>query len=174
VRGGGAWVGVVTDPNEKENGMAKTKLDIRTDARKPLYASVGVVDQAAELVRGSVSDIQKRIAEVRAGIRGLDYDQLATRGEVLVARIRRQESTKQAAREAEVTAAKAKTTRTQAKKAGSATAGTAKRAARTTASTASRQAARPKSSAKATGTAARKSAKAGSKATAQAAGKVGD
>ncbi|WP_148575224.1 hypothetical protein [Nocardioides caldifontis] len=154
--------------------MAKTKFDIRTEATKPLYASVGVVDQAAELVRGSVSDVQRRISEVRASIRGLDYDQLATRGEVLVARIRNQETTKQATRQGKVTSVKAKTTRTQTAKAGDTTAKTAKRAARTTSATASRQASRPKSSAKATGTAARRSASAGTKAASQAAKKVGD
>ena len=181
--------------------MAKTKFDIKTEATRPLYASVGVVDRAAELVRGSVQDAQKRLAEVRASVRGIElepaalqvrarelpvrlqevleenevsYDQLVTRGEVLVASIRNQESTKTTAREAKVTSAKAKTTRPQAKKAGSATSRTVKSAARSTASTATRQATRPKSSAKATGTAARKSAAAGAKAASQAAKKVGD
>ena len=163
--------------------MGKTKFDIRTEATRPLYASVGVVDRAAEIVRGSVADAQKRLAEVRASVRGIElepaalqvrarelleenevsYDQLVTRGEVLVARIRNQESTKTAGREAKVTSAKAKTTRTQAKKAGSTASRTAKNAAT-----------RPTSSAKATGTAARKSAAAGTKAASQAAKKVGD
>ena len=88
--------------------------------------------------------VQKLVDENLAGVNDT-YGDLVKRGETLVSRIRRQESTK-------ATAASAKTTTTQAKK---------------TASTA-------KSSAKATGTAAKKTASSAAQATTDAAAKVGD
>jgi hypothetical protein len=192
--------------------MAKAKFDIKTEATRPLYAYVGVADRAAEVVRESVADMQKRIEDVQGSVKELDlepkalrdraatrvtelqnrakalpelvqgllsdsevaYDQLVERGERLVARIRRQESTQATVKSAKSATTKAKTTRTQATSAAKSTAGTAKRAAKSTASTARTQASRPKSSAKATGTTVRKTATKATRATADAAKKVGD
>jgi len=84
------------------------------------------------------------------------YAGLVQRGEGLVTRIRRQQSTKDAVTAAETTVSKAKTTKTQATKA----------AKKSTADT--------RSSAKATSTAAKKTATAGAEAVVDAAEKVGD
>ncbi|TWD81553.1 hypothetical protein FB561_2669 [Kribbella amoyensis] len=80
------------------------------------------------------------------------YDDLATRGEEIVGRIRSQQATEDLAEQAKTTVSKAKATRTTARK---------------TASTASRNV-------KATATSARKTAKSAAKATSAAAKKVGD
>ena len=45
--------------------MAKAKFDIKTEATRPFYAYVGVADRTAEVVRESVSDLQKRLAEAQ-------------------------------------------------------------------------------------------------------------
>jgi heparin binding hemagglutinin HbhA len=211
--------------------MANARFDLRNEARRPLYAYVGVADRAVEIVRGGVTDVQKRLVGVQASVQDIDfepaalraqlvkeararraafakeaqarrnaiearvrelrgraleligeteetYDGLVTRGEVLVGRIRRQQSTQAAATSARTTSAKAKTTRTQSGKAARSTAGTAKRttktAAKSTANAASSQSRRPRSSAKATSTAAKKTAANTAKATSDAAKKVGD
>jgi hypothetical protein len=91
------------------------------------------------------------------------YADLVKRGEILVGRIRRQQSTKDTLVAAETTVTKAKTTKTQATKAAKATKTTAAKK-RTTA----------KSSAKATSTSAKKTASAASRALTDAAQKVGD
>jgi predicted nucleic acid-binding Zn-ribbon protein len=218
--------------------MAKAKFDIRTEATRPLYASVGAADRAVEAVRGSVADVQKRFEDVQQSVRAIDlepqalrarattlvnarvdaltkqaqdrrdriearvaelqtralalpeqvqtlleqseatYGELVTRGEDLVARIRRQESTKAAVSSAKSTKARAKTTRTQAGKAAKSTAdsatSTARKAAKSTAATARSQSTRPRSSAKATATTARKTATSTVEAATDAAKKVGD
>jgi chromosome segregation ATPase len=189
--------------------MAKAKFDIKTEATRPLYAYVGVTDRAVEVVRESVADFQKRIADidfepkalrdratalVAARVEALSeeaqerraaielrvanlqerYDELVNRGETLVERIRKQESSQAAAKSAKTSTAKAKTTRTQATKATRTTATKAKSAAKSTSATAKSQAARPKSSAKAAGTTAKKAATNGAKATVDGAKKVGD
>jgi chromosome segregation ATPase len=189
--------------------MAKAKFDIKTEAARPLYAYVGVTDRAVEVVRESVTDFQKRIADIDFEPKALRdraatlvvarveaisedaqarrsaiearvarvqerYDALVVRGETLVERIRKQESTQAAASSAKSSTTKAKTTRTQAGKAASATATKAKKAAASTSTTARTQAARPKSSAKATTTTAKKAARSGAKATVDGAKKVGD
>ncbi|MCW2794743.1 hypothetical protein [Nocardioides sp.] len=208
--------------------MAKAKFDIKDikiDAT-PLYAGVGVVDAAVEVVReyvadvqtkfiGVQKDVQTRVADVQKTVTTLDfepkalrgqavtvvnarvdalskdakarraaiearvadlqseakalpakvqaavsenvatvtdtYTDLAKRGEALVTRIRKQESTKATVSSAKTTSAKAKTTKTQAAK----------------------RASTPKRSAKATGTAAKKTASNAAKATTDGASKVG-
>jgi heparin binding hemagglutinin HbhA len=160
--------------------MAKAKFDIKTEAARPLYAYVGVTDRAVEVVRESVTDFQKRLAGIDFEPKALRdrvqerYDALVVRGETLVERIRKQDSTQDAVSSARSSTTRAKTTRTQARKAASTTSTTAKKAAQSTSSTARTQAARPKSSAKATVTTARKAARSGSKAAVQGAKKVGD
>ena len=98
------------------------------------------------------------------------YGDLVKRGESLVGRIRRQQSTQQTVKSAETTVSKAKTTKTQATKATK----TAGRGAKKATTTAKKQSASSKSSAKATVTAAKKTASSATQAVADAAEKVGD
>lgn len=99
------------------------------------------------------------------------YTDLAKRGETLVERVRRQQSTKKTVTSAKTTSAKAKTTKTQATKA---TKTTAKKTAKKASTTARKTSAAPKSSAKATATAAKKTVADAAQATTDAAKKVGD
>lgn len=232
--------------------MAKTKFDLKTEATKPLLATVGVTDLAVEVVRDFVSETQTRLAGVQKDVtaRVADaqknlanpkalreqavtavnarvdalttdakarrkaiearvtelqaeakaypakvqtlvddnvtvandtYTDLVKRGESLVGRIRRQESTKSTVKSAKTTVSKAKATTTQAKKA-TTTATTqaktvAKKAtttAKTSAKPAVKRAAATKSSAKATVTAAKNTATSAVKAVTDAADKLGD
>jgi uncharacterized FlaG/YvyC family protein len=98
------------------------------------------------------------------------YGDLVKRGESLVGRIRRQQSTQDTVAAAETTVTKAKTTRTQATKAAKKTTTAAKQS--TTA--AKKRSTAPRSSAKATATSAKKTVSAGSRALTDAAAKVGD
>ncbi|WP_104107102.1 hypothetical protein [Nocardioides sp. 616] len=100
------------------------------------------------------------------------FEDLVKRGETLVARIRRQESTKATVSSAKNTAAKAKTTTTQASKTADASKTAAKKAVKST--PVKKKAAAAKSSAKATATTAKKTAESAVKATGDAAAKVGD
>ena len=215
----------------------RTKFDIRTEARKPLYAGVGVTDLAVEIVRDLVTETQTRLTstnpkalrEQAATVVGSRVDALAKgskayraaveahvaelqsearaypgkvstlvddnvssaadafadlveRGESLVGRIRRQQSTKATVTSAKTTVAKAKTTNTQARKTSSAATKTAKTAVKkatvtakkTNTKPATKEAAATKSSAKATVTAATKTADNAVKAVSDAARKIGD
>lgn len=163
-----------------------------SDLRRPLYATVGVTDRAVEAVRQSFGDLQERLVGLQQGVtrthvrdvperiqgfledHDVAYDQLVTRGDALVRRIRRQKSTRDTARAARTTSSKAKATGTQAGNAGRSTARSAKTAAATAGRTAQRRSKAPQSSAKATATGARKTAKSAARATADAARKVGD
>jgi hypothetical protein len=98
------------------------------------------------------------------------YGDLVKRGESLVGRIRRQQSTQDTVAAAETTVTKAKTTRTQATKAAKKTTTAAKK----TTTAAKKRTATPRSSAKATATSAKKTVSAGSRALTDAAAKVGD
>jgi hypothetical protein len=142
-------------------------------------------DQAAQDAKARRTAVEKRVAELRseAGAvpsrvqQAIDtnvstatktatetYGDLVKRGEVLVGRIRRQQSTQEVVAAAETTVAKARTTRTQA---------TAAR--KTTAKkTAAKKATAAKSSAKATRTSAKKTVSAGSRALADLRRGVGD
>lgn len=126
--------------------------ELQKDARK---LPTRVQALVTELVSGSVSTADDA------------YGDLVARGEKLVARIRRQQSTQEAVKEAKVTAAKAKTTRTQAAKAG-------KGATKSATTAAKKRSAAARSSAKATSTAARKTAASAAKAVTDAAEKIGD
>ncbi len=213
--------------------MAKAKFDIKTEATRPFYATVGVTDLAVAAVREYVADVQKKFAgvqkDVSKSVNDFDfepkalrdqavtvvnarvdalakdakarrtaiearvaelqneakaypakvqallndnvstatgtYGDLVKRGEVLVGRIRGQESTKRTASSAKTTSAKAKTTTTQAKKTAKKTTSTAKKTAKKSPAS---------SSAKATATAAKKTASNAAAATSDAASKVGD
>jgi hypothetical protein len=106
------------------------------------------------------------------------YDNLAGRGQNLVNRILRQQSTQQAQRAASTTKSQAKATSTTAKKGAANTGSTAKRSASTSASqtrsTAKKSASQTQTRAKAAGTSARKTAESTGTAATEAAKKVGD
>ncbi|MBF4163634.1 hypothetical protein [Nocardioides acrostichi] len=158
---------------------------LREQTTKFVNAQVDVLSAEAKTRR---SAIESRVAELQgeakaypAKVQGLvdsnvatataAYDDLAKRGEVLVARIRKQESTVATKKAAKTTTSKAKTTSTQAKKA---TKSTAKKTTTTAKKTAKKSAPAAKKSAKATSTAAKKTASSAATATAEAAKKVGD
>jgi hypothetical protein len=48
--------------------MAKAKFDIKTEARRPIYAGVGATDLAVGYVREYVADVQKRFAGVQKDV----------------------------------------------------------------------------------------------------------
>ena len=126
------------------------------------------IDALSKDAKARREAIEARVAELQAEAAGIPatvtatYADLAKRGEVLVGRIRTQESTKATATAAKTTTAKAKTTKTQATKAAKKTTTTAKKSTKSTAkkatSTAKKTSTAPKSSAKATTTAAKKTA----------------
>ena len=119
--------------------------------------------------------IEARVAELQADAKELPakvtdvYTDLAKRGETLVTRIRKQESTKATKTAAKTTTAKAKTTKTQAAKTTKTAAKKTTTAAKKTAKTSSAP-----SSAKATTTAAKTTASNATAAVADAAQKIGD
>jgi heparin binding hemagglutinin HbhA len=113
----------------------------------------------------------QKLVDEQVATAGDTYESLVKRGESLVGRIRRQQSTQVAVSSAKTTTAKAKTTRTQASK----TASTAKKTAKQSASRTTAQAKKSpaRSSAKATRTTASKTAKSAAKAGRDATKKVG-
>jgi heparin binding hemagglutinin HbhA len=124
--------------------------------------------------------IEKRVADLRSEASALPtrvqdtldsgvttasaaYGDLVKRGQTLVGRIRRQQSTQDAIASAETTVTKAKTTKTQ-----------ATGAAKATKKTAAKKRTAARSSAKATGTSAKRTVSSASRALSDAAQKVGD
>ncbi|WP_432477631.1 hypothetical protein [Nocardioides sp. GXQ0305] len=152
-----------------------TGLDLEPKALRD--QAVTRVDALAKDAKARRTAIEKRFSELQADalafparVQALvddNYDELASRGEGLVTRIRRQESTQATGASAKTTAAKAKTTKTQATKATKSTGTTAKK-------TATKKSAPAKSSAKATATAAKQTTSDAAKAAGDAAEKVGD
>jgi hypothetical protein len=143
--------------------------------------------QVAKDAKARRTAIEKRVADLQAEAKTVParvqklvdanvstasdtYADLVKRGELLVGRIRRQESTKATVTAAETTKAKAKTTRTQATKAAKKTSTAAKRSATAT----QKRNAAARSSAKATTTSARKTVSSAARAVVDAAEKVGD
>lgn len=156
--------------------QATEAVSARVDAfGKDAQARRRVVEQRVAGLQAEAKDLPVRLqklVDTQVATATETYDELVKRGEVLVGRIRRQPSTKAAAKSAHTTEVKAKTTRTQAAK----TAGSAKRSAsRTTRATAKKAAKSPaRSSAKATATSAKKTASSAARATTDAAAKIGD
>ncbi len=124
------------------------KIEIPAEVTRPFYAYVGATDLAVEYVRTTVADVQKQVRKIELTPRALrsqvttkvavtldettatvtdTYVGLAERGEDLVVRIRKQDSTQKAARTAGTTKAKAKSVKTQAAKAGDETTTTARK-----------------------------------------------
>jgi heparin binding hemagglutinin HbhA len=147
---------------------------LRDQAVTVVTAQIDALSKDAKVRREA---IEKRVAELQADAAGIPatvtatYADLAKRGEVLVGRIRTQESTKATADAVKTTTTKAKTTKTQATKAAKKT---TKSTAKKATSTAKKTSTAPKSSAKATTTAARKTAAAATEAATDAAAKIGD
>jgi cobalamin biosynthesis Mg chelatase CobN len=152
---------------------------LREQATKVLTARVESFNADAQARRKAVEErvaalqidartlptrLQKLVDE-QVATAGDTFDELVKRGESLVGRIRRQQSTQATTASAKTTVAKAKTTKTQATKAAKASTASAKK-------TAKKSPAR--SSAKATGTAATKTASSAAKAVTDAAEKIGD
>lgn len=149
--------------NERVDALAKDAKARRTAVEARVAELQGEAKVLPTKVQGFVDD---NVATATGA-----YGDLAKRGEVLVTRIRRQESTAATATAATTTAAKAKTTRTQTAKA---TKATTKKTTTTAKKTAAKKAGAPKSSAKATGTAAKKTAASAAQAATDAASKIGD
>jgi heparin binding hemagglutinin HbhA len=165
---------VQKDVQSRVTGIDLQPRALRDQAVTVVGARVDALSQDAKARRTA---IEARVAELQADALKLPvlvnatYADLAKRGETLVERIRKQESTQQATASAATTQAKAKTTKTQATKA---TKTTAKKTAKKASTTAKKSSAAPKSSAKATTTAAKKTAANAAKAATDGAAKVGD
>lgn len=178
---------------EVQDSLAKSFADFEPEAARG--QAVGVVNARfealskdakarRELVESRIAELQQEARELPIRVQTLvtdlvndnvatandTYGDLVVRGEKLVARIRRQQSTQAAVKEAKVTVAKAKTTKTQAEKAAKSV-----RTATKSATTAAKKKAAPaRSSAKATATAAKKTASSAAHAVVEAAEKIGD
>lgn len=152
-----------------------TFVNARVEAlTKDAKARRAAIEARMEELRADAKEIPTRVQHLLdENIETVNetYTDLAKRGETLVERIRRQQSTKKTVSSAKTTSAKAKTTKTQATKA---TKTTAKKTAKKASTTARKSSAAPKSSAKATVTAAKKTASNAAQATTDAASKVGD
>lgn len=158
----------VKDP-QALRGQVETVLASRIEALtdEAKARRTAIEKRVAELQGEALAlptQVRKQLDETTATATAA-YADLAQRGEVLVGRIRNQESTKAATTAATTTSAKAKTTTTQARK-------TAAKSTTAVKKTAKKSPA-PRS-AKATGTAAKKTTTAAAAATTEAAAKVGD
>lgn len=149
--------------------VVNARVEALSDEAKARRAAIEKrVAELQDEARSQATSVRKQLDETTATATAA-YADLAKRGEVLVGRIRNQESTKATTASAKTTTAKAKTTSTQAKK-------TTKSAAKksTTAAKKTVKKSPATSSAKATGTAAKKTATSAATATTEAAAKVGD
>lgn len=168
------FVVVQKDVQTRVTGIDLQPRVLRDQAVTVVSARVDALSQEAKTRRTA---IEARVAELQADALKLPvlvnetYADLAKRGETLVERIRKQESTQRAKASAATTEAKAKTTKTQATKA---TKTTAKKTAKKASTTAKKSSAAPKSSAKATTTAAKKTAANAAQAATDGAAKIGD
>ena len=195
----------VTDVQKRAAAVQKDvrEFDAKAEAkarRNAIEARVSLLQAEAKAYPTKVSTQLSTLVDENVAAANATYTDLVKRGESLVTRIRRQESTKATVKSAKTTATKAKTTATQAKKAvdANATAAdktaatkvapkpkkTAKKATRSAAAkkasattarkTAAKKTTAAQSSAKATTTAAQATASNAVKAVADAAEKIGD
>lgn len=160
----------VTDLQKRISGL---EIEPKTLRDQALVAVTTQLDALSKDAKARREAVEKRVAELQADAAGLPatvtavYADLAKRGEVLVGRINRQQSTQAAKASASTATAKAKTTKTQTTKAAKKTTTAAKKTAKKSSST-------PKSSAKATATAAKATATKTAEAVTDAAAKIGD
>ncbi len=182
--GVGATDLVVEYVRETVADVQKRWAGVQKDVKDLDFEPKALRDQATSVVNARRAAVEARVAELQDDAQAQAdkvtdyYADLAKRGEDLVARIRKQESTKATVSKAKTTSAKAKTTGTQAKKSTKSTAKSAKNstksAAKKTSSTAKKSSAPARSSAKATTTAAKSTASNATQAAGDAAEKVGD
>lgn len=175
------FVGVQKDVQTRIGSLDFEPKALRDQALTVVAVRVDALSKDAKARRTA---IESRVAELQADAQAIPatvsgaYADLAKRGETLVERIRKQQSTQETVAAARTTTAKAKTTKTQATKAASSTTTTAKKSAKKTAkkasTTAKKTSTAPKSSAKATATAAKKTASSAATAATDAAEKVGN
>jgi hypothetical protein len=186
------FVGVQKDVQTRVSTLDFEPKALRDQAVTLVGAQIDALSREAKARRAA---IEARVSELQSDAQALPtrvqtvvnenvataaeaYADLAQRGETLVERIRRQQSTKATVSSAKTASAKAKTTQTQATKAANTTAkatkASAKKTAKKASGTAKKTSTAPKSSAKATATAAKKTASSAAKATTDAAAKVGD
>ena len=158
----------VADVQGRVRGYSKDVQSVQPRALRD--SAVTAVSKLQGEARTVPARVQNLVDDNVALVEGA-YGDLVKRGETLVGRIRRQQSTKDTVKAAGTTAAKAKTTRTQTTKAAKAT---SKATAKKATTTAKKRSTAPRSSAKATATAAKKTAAAATQATSDAAAKVGD
>ena len=190
--------------SDLQTRLTELQQSINKLERDPQALRVRATREAQErraAIEARVNELRSRALAVPTRVQTLlaenevAYSQLVARGDALVRRVRRQKSTQDTVKATRTASSKAKTTATQASKAGRSTAKSAQGAAKSTAksaqdaakstaksakssakstsTTARRQSQAPKSSAKATSTSAAKAAKSATKATADAAKKVG-
>ena len=142
----------------RRSRTASTRLNKDAQARRR------VIEQRVAELQSEVQTLPTRLqklVDAQVATAGDTYADLVKRGESLVGRIRRQQSTQDAEAAAKTTVTKAKTTKTQATKAAKKTTAKARKSP-------------AKSSAKATTTAAKKTATSATKAVTDAAEKIGD
>lgn len=181
------FAGVQKDVTARVADVQKTAADPQALRKQAVTVVNARVDALTTDAKARRKAIEARVAELQAEAKAYPakvqtlvdnnvtaatetYAELVKRGESLVGRIRRQESTKATVKSAKTTVSKAKTTNTQAKTAAKKVTTTAK----TSAKPAVKKVAATKSSAKATVTAAEKTVDNAVKAVADAAEKLGD
>jgi len=172
------FVAVQQDLNTR---VADVQKSVSTFEPKSLGRSLGKDAKARRTaIEKRVADLQSEALAVPSRVQqAVDanvatatetYAELVKRGESLVGRIRRQQSTKDTVAAAETTVAKARTAKTQRTEAAKKTSAAAKRSAAAT----KKRNAPARSSAKATRTSAKKTVSSASRALSDAAAKVGD
>ena len=152
--------GLEAKPEVLRDRAGKAVAERIDSLNKDAQARRRVIEQRVAELQSEVQTFPTRLqklVDAQVATAGDTYADLVKRGESLVVRIRRQQSTQDAEAAAKTTVTKAKTTKTQAKK-------TTTKARKSPA----------KSSAKATATAAKKTASTTAKAVADAAEKIGD
>lgn len=156
--------GLETKPEVLRDRASKAVADTIDTLNKDTQARRKMIEQRVAELQSEVQTFPTRLqklVDAQVATAGDTYADLVKRGESLVGRIRRQQSTQDAETAAKTTVTKAKTTKTQATK-----------AAKTTTTKARKSPA--KSSAKATATAAKKTATSATQAVVDAAEKIGD
>jgi heparin binding hemagglutinin HbhA len=156
--------GLETKPEVLRDRASKAVADTIDTLNKDAQARRRMIEQRVAELQSEVQTFPTRLqklVDAQVATAGDTYADLVKRGESLVGRIRRQQSTQDAEAAAKTTVTKAKTTRTQATKSVKKTTTKARRSP-------------AKSSAKATGTAAKKTASSATQAVVDAAEKIGD
>jgi heparin binding hemagglutinin HbhA len=156
--------GLETKPEVLRDRASKAVADTIDTLNKDAQARRRMIEQRVSELQSEVQTFPTRLqklVDAQVATAGDTYADLVKRGESLVGRIRRQQSTQDAEAAAKTTVTKAKTTRTQATKSVKKTSTKARRSP-------------AKSSAKATGTAAKKTASSATQAVVDAAEKIGD